>query len=39
MLFPVMTKNLNWEILAKALLIFRRWDELKDENFSIMRVH
>ena len=33
MLFSVMTKNLNWEILIKNLLIFKRWDEVKDEKF------
>ena len=33
MLFSVMTNNLNWEILIKNLLIFKRWDEVKDEKF------
>ena len=33
MLFSVMTKDLNWEILIKNLLIFKRWDEVKDEKF------
>ena len=33
MLFSVMTKNLNWEILIKNLLIFKRWEEVKDEKF------
>ena len=33
------TKNLNWEILTKNLVTFKRWQELKDKNFSIMGVH
>ena len=32
MLFPVITKNLNWEILAKNLVTFKRWDGIKDEK-------
>ena len=28
MFFPVITKNLNWEIFT-----FIRWDEVKDEKF------
>ena len=31
MFFSVITKNLNWEILAKNLVTFRRWDRVKDE--------
>ena len=30
MLFSVITKNLNWEILTKN---FKRWDGVKDEKF------
>ena len=26
MFFSVMTKNLNWEILTKNLVTFKRWD-------------
>ena len=31
--FSVITKNLNWEFLAKNLVTFKRWDEVKDEKF------
>ena len=31
--FSVLTKNLNWEILAKSLLTFKKWDGIKDEKF------
>ena len=33
MLFSVVTKNLNGEILSKNSVIFRRWDGVKDEKF------
>ena len=33
MFLSVITKNLNWEILIKNLLTFKRWDEVKDEKF------
>ena len=33
MYFSVITKNLNWEILAKNLVTFKRWDGVKDEKF------
>ena len=33
MFFPVITKNLHWEILTKNLVIFKRWDEVKGEKF------
>ena len=29
MFFSVITKNLNWEILTKILVTFKRWDEVK----------
>ena len=32
MLFSVITKNLNWEILTKNLVTFKRWDGIKDEK-------
>ena len=32
MIFFVITKNSNWEILTKNLVTFKRWDEIK-ENF------
>ena len=37
--FPIITKNLNWEILTKNLVTFKRWGGVKDGNFSIMGVH
>ena len=33
MFFSVATKNLNWEILTKNLVTFKRWVEIKDEKF------
>ena len=39
MAFSVMTRNLNLEILAKNLLTFKRWDEVKDEKFNILEAH
>ena len=32
-------KNLNWKILTKNLVTFKRWDGVKDENFNIMGDH
>ena len=32
MSYSVVTKNLNWEILTRNLVIFDRWDEVKDEK-------
>ena len=32
MFFPVITKNLNWEILTKNLVTFKRWDGVQDEK-------
>ena len=29
----VKTNNLNWDILTKNLVIFRRWHVVKDEKF------
>ena len=26
-------KNLNWEVLTKNLVPFKRWDGIKDEKF------
>ena len=31
--FSVTTKNLNWEILTKDLVTFKRWNDIKDEKF------
>ena len=33
MIFSVITKKLNWEILTKNFSYFERWDEIKDEKF------
>ena len=33
MFFSVLTKSLNWEILSKNLVTFKRWDGVKDEKF------
>ena len=33
MFLSVITKNLNWDILTKNLLTFKRWDGVKDEKF------
>ena len=33
MFFSVITKNLNWEILTKSLVTFKRWDGVKIEKF------
>ena len=32
MFFSVITKNLNWEILTKNLVTFKRWYGVKDEK-------
>ena len=33
MLYSVITKNLNWEVLTKNLVTFKKQDEVKDEKF------
>ena len=33
MFFSVITKKLNWEILTKNLVTFKRWDGVKDDIF------
>ena len=33
MFLSVITKNLNWEILTKNLVTFKKWDGVKDEQF------
>ena len=38
MFFSVITKNLNWEILTKNLLTFKRWNGVKDKKI-LMEVH
>ena len=37
MFSSVITKNLNWEILTKNLVTFKRWDGVKDEKFDYYR--
>ena len=32
MFLTVVTENLNWEILTKNLVTFKRWDEIQDEK-------
>ena len=32
MFFSVMTKNLNWEILTKNLVTFKRWELSRKNN-------
>ena len=34
MFFSVITKNLNWEILTKNLVTFKRLDGVEDHKFS-----
>ena len=33
MFLSAITKNLNWEISTNNLVIFKRWDGVKDEKF------
>ena len=33
MFFSVITKNLNWEILTKNLVTFKRWNWVKDAHY------
>ena len=30
--WSLITENLNWEILTKSLVTFKRWDCVKDEK-------
>ena len=39
MFFSVITKNLNWDILTKILVTFKRWMELRMKNSNIIGVH
>ena len=40
MFFSVITKNINWEILNKNLVTFKRWTGLGMKNFNFnMGVH
>ena len=33
MFFSLITKNLNWEMLTKNSVTFKRWNGAKDEKF------
>ena len=33
MFFSVIIKNLNWKIVTKNLVTFKRWDVVKDKKF------
>ena len=33
MFFSVIIKNLNWKVVTKNLVIFKRWDVVKDKKF------
>ena len=35
--FSVIAKKLNWEILTKNSVTFKRWDGLRMKNFDIMK--
>ena len=35
MFFSVITKNLDWEILSKNLVNFKRWDGVKNDGGSL----
>ena len=37
MFFSVITKNLNFEILTKNLVTFKRWDGVNGEKFEYYR--
>ena len=39
MLFPVIAKNSNWEILTNNLVTFKWEDGVKNENFNVFVVH
>ena len=32
MFFSVITKDLNWDVVTKNLVAFKRWDGVKDEK-------
>ena len=37
--FVVVTKNLNWEILTKNLVTFKRWERVRMKIFNIIGVY
>ena len=32
-MFSVISKNLNWNVLTKNLVTFKKWDGVNDEQF------
>ena len=36
MFFSIIIRNLNWEILTRNLVTFKRWDGVKDKDFLIL---
>ena len=38
MFFSVIIKSLNWDILTKNLVTFKRWDGLRMKHFNIKEV-
>ena len=39
MFFSVIAEKLNWEILTKNLVTFKRWDWLKMKNIPIIYIY
>ena len=39
MFFSVITKKLNWKVLTKNLVTFKRWDRVKGQKLNTTRVH
>ena len=37
MFLPRKNKNSSWEVLTKNLVTFKRWDEVKDKKFVMLR--
>ena len=38
MFFSVITKNINWEILTKNLVTFKRWEGVKSELWGFIEI-
>ena len=39
MFLSVLIENLNWEILTKNLVTFKRWEGLRMRNVNIVGIH
>ena len=39
MFLSIINRNLNWEIITKNLVTFKRWHEVRMKNLNIMGVH